>query len=222
MYDKNRLEQIIKLNPKPIMSQYIFKTDFNDVFTDKIKIHDNYTMDRLFLNKEFRLDQYRNKNGTAASISTNDPNAILLAEINNQKNLIQDLLKPNLCQIDYNVQFDIILKSIANRINLPNYKEYLNSLKKLCKEKLSNVLRVEVAKLVMLLSKLKGPQIANEFIEIMNNIKKLEEAESVINSLVLKTEDFLEKGKVDDLKRLFSEYVNIIETIKKEMSNQLQ
>lgn len=214
-FDQTRFDKLIQ--PKSLLNPFVFQNKFDDVFTNKITLKDNYTMSKELFSKNFNLEKYRNTSSSVASVPIKDPKDVASAEINNIINDVKSILQNNLlCTVDSYTQFDTLLESIKSRSGMINSNDF----KKLCRSDLSKVLRTYIDKLSLALSIIADPtNTASKISPLLNLINELETTEGIINGLVKKTDVFLEKGKIEELRQNYKKYSDYANQIKEQIIN---
>jgi hypothetical protein len=209
-FDQTRFDKLIQ--PKSLLNPFVFQNKFDDVFTNKITLKDNYTMSKELFSKNFNLEKYRNTSSSVASVPVKDPKDVAFAEINNIINDVKSILQNNLlCTVDSYTQFDTLLESIKSRSGMINSDDF----KKLCRSDLSKVIRKYIDKLSLALPIIADPtNTASKISPLLNLINELETTEGIINGLVKKTDVFLEKGKIEELRKNYKEYSDSANKIK--------
>lgn len=212
-FDQTRFDKLIQ--PKSLLNPFVFQNKFDDVFTNKITLKDNYTMSKELFSKNFNLEKYRNTSSSVASVPVKDPKDVAFAEINNIINDVKSILQNNLlCTVDSYTQFDTLLESIKSRSGMINSDDF----KKLCRSDLSKVLRKYTDKLSLALPIIADPtNTASKISPLLNLINELETTEGIINGLVKKTDVFLEKGKIEELRQNYKKYSDYANQIKEQI-----
>jgi hypothetical protein len=229
--DKSRLESIT-IKPKPFLSTYIFKGDFNKVFTKDLTIRDNFTMKQIQFEKKLDLEKFRGDPLVELKGGGDDEKALLASDVLNIKEDIRNALNNSIfCSLNSFEQFKMILISIKSRTGIITPDE-IKDIKKICRDqkssRLSDFLNTKKEEIAIAMTSLIGLERKNTDIVIifLQNLSKLinalAEQENIMISAVQKLEEFISKDKLNELEALYKETSEKIETIKQEILKLLE